>query len=104
MQRLIEGNLGGPPRISPTSVKAVLLYLFVPVAMMAQIYPPVGGGGGYPGGGYPGQSPYPGQRQPTGSGIPIPGRNGKNNKGTPTKAGQPLPNFRGTLKVFEEKS
>jgi hypothetical protein len=81
---------------------------------MAQVYPPGGGypgggypGGGYPGGGYPGQSPYPGQGNPTGSGIPLPGR-GRNNKSNTdprgTNKGQPLPNFRGNLKVMDEKT
>jgi hypothetical protein len=66
--------------------------------MVAQIYP---GGGGYPGGGYP----YPGGRQPTGSGIPIPGRTSKS-KTDPrgTQSGQPLPNFRGNLKVMDDKT
>jgi hypothetical protein len=78
---------------------------------MAQIYPPGGGypgggypGGGYPGGGYPGQTPYPGGRNPAGSGIPVPGRNGKTKPDTSTKAGQPLPNFRGNLKQMDDKS
>ena len=76
---------------------------------MAQVYPgggyPGGGypGGGYPGGGYPGQSPYPGGRNPTGSGIPIPGRTGKSKTPAPNQNG-PLPNFRGNLKVFDEKA
>ena len=72
---------------------------------MAQVYPPVGGypGGGYPGGGYPGQSPYPG-RNPTGTGIPVPGRSSKNKPDTSTKAGEPLPNFRGNLKVMDDKT
>jgi hypothetical protein len=108
MPRLIQGNLGIPPRISPSSVKAGLLFILVPAAAMAQIYPPGGGypGGGYPGGGYPGQSPYPGGRQPTGSGIPVPGRSGKNSKTDPraTKNGDPLPNFRGNLKVMDDKT
>jgi hypothetical protein len=80
---------------------------------MAQVYPPGGGypgggypGGGYPGGGYPGGGyPYPGGRQPTGTGIPVPGRSGKNGKADPraNKSG-PLPNFRGNLKVFDDKT
>ena len=80
------------------------------VAAVAQVYPgggyPGGGypGGGYPGGGYPGgQSPYPGGRNPTGSGIPIPGRTGKSKTPAPNQNG-PLPNFRGNLKVFDEKA
>ena len=59
---------------------------------------------GYPGGGYPGgQSPYPGGRNPTGSGIPVPGRTGKSKTPAPNQNG-PLPNFRGNLKVFDEKA
>uniref|UniRef100_Q01RP5 DUF5666 domain-containing protein n=1 Tax=Solibacter usitatus (strain Ellin6076) TaxID=234267 RepID=Q01RP5_SOLUE len=108
MPKLMEGNLGFPPRISPLSVKAGILFILVPVAAMAQIYPPGGGypGGGYPGGGYPGQSPYPGQRQPTGTGLPIPGRSGKNKTADPrgSKNGGPLPNFRGNLKVMDDKT
>jgi hypothetical protein len=87
-------------------VKARILFILVPLAAMAQVYPPGGGypGGGYPGGGYPGQSPYPGGRQPTGTGLPIPGRSGKSKSDTSSKAGQPLPNFRGNLKQMDEKS
>ena len=104
MPRLIEGNLGLSPRISPSSVKAGLLFILLPAAMMAQVYPPIGGGGGYPGGGYPGQSPYPGGRQPTGSGIPIPGRSKSSKDPRASKAGDPLPNFRGNLKVMDDKT
>jgi hypothetical protein len=66
----------------------------------AQVFPPGGGypGGGYPGGGYPGGG-YPGGG---GSGIPIPGRN-RGPKAQKTD-GQPLPNFRGTLKRLDDKS
>src|SRR4051794_37387654 len=103
MPRSIPVNPGLSPRISPSGVKAGILFLLVPAAALAQIYPP--GGGGYPGGnpgGYPGQSPYPGQRQPTGTGLPIPGRSSKNKNTTndprASKNG-PLPNFRGALKV-----
>ena len=93
-----------------------ILLFAVSIAALAQVYPPGGGypgggypgggypGGGYPGGGYPGgQSPYPGGRNPTGAGVPIPGRPSKS-KNDSAKAGQPLPNFRGNLKVFAEKS
>jgi hypothetical protein len=74
----------------------------VSAAAQAQIYPGGGyPGGGYPGGGYPGQSPYPGRQNP--NGIPIPGRTGRNSKAPPNQNG-PLPNFRGTLKVFDEKA
>jgi hypothetical protein len=67
----------------------------------AQVFPP--GGGGYPGGGggYPGgRSPYPGGG---GSGLPIPGKRGSQSK-TPKTDGQPMPNFRGTLKHIDDKS
>src|ERR1035437_9802389 len=107
MPRLIERNPGLPPRILPSSVKTAILLWAVSAAALAQIYPGGGSpGGGYPGGGYPGgQSPYPGGRNPTGSGIPIPGRTGKNSKADP-RANQngPLPNFRGNLKQMDEKS
>lgn len=69
----------------------------------AQIYPPGGGyPGGYPGGGYPGG--YPGGGYPGGGGgLPIPG--GRRQPRTTNKnPGQPLPNFRGTLKRFDDKS
>jgi hypothetical protein len=58
----------------------------------AQVYPP---GGGYP---YPGRSPYP-----TGGGspLPIPGRRGQQK---PKDPAQPLPNFQGALKRFDEKA
>ena len=117
MPRRTQGNPGLPPRILPSSVRTGILLFAVSAAAMAQIYPgggypgggyPGGGypGGGYPGGGYPGgQSPYPGGRNPTGSGIPIPGRPTKKDADPRgAKNGQPLPNFRGNLKVFDEKA
>ena len=98
-------NPGLPPRILPSSVRTAILLFAVSVAAVAQVYPgggyPGGGypGGGYPGGGYPGQ--YPGGGNP--SGMPVPGRTGRNSKAPPNQNG-PLPNFRGTLKVFDEKA
>ena len=101
MPRLMERNPGLPPRILPSSVRTGILLLAVSAAALAQIYP----GGGYPGGGYPGgQSPYPGGRNPTIPGLPIPGRTGKNSKTPAPDQNGPLPNFRGNLKVFEEKT
>ena len=91
------GNPGLPPRILPSSVRTAILLCAVSAAAVAQIYP----GGGYPGGGYPGQSPYPSGRNP--SGIPVPGRTSKSSKAPPNQNG-PLPNFRGILKVFDEKA
>ncbi|MEO8367929.1 MAG: hypothetical protein ABI806_01845 [Candidatus Solibacter sp.] len=88
-------------------MRTPILLLAACAAAAAQVYP----GGGYPGqsspypGGqspYPGgQSPYPGGRQPTGGGIPMPG--GSKNK-KDSKVAQPMPNFRGALKVFDQKS
>src|SRR5450759_312086 len=111
MPRLIEGNPVGnpavPPRILPFSVRTGILLFAVSVAALAQVYPPGGGypGGGYPGGGYPGgQSPYPGGRNPTGSGIPMPGRTSKTKADPRANPNGPMPNFRGNLKVFEEKT
>ena len=76
---------------------------------MAQVYPgggyPGGGypGGGYPGGGYPGGTiALPGRTEPDRS-IPVPGRTGKSKTPAPNQNG-PLPNFRGSLKVFDEKA
>jgi hypothetical protein len=116
MPRTTKGNPGLPPSILPSSVRFTssvrtgVLLLTVSVAAVAQVYPgggyPGGGypGGGYPGGGYPGgQSPYPGGRNPTGTGIPMPGRTGKSKTNAPNQNG-PLPNFRGNLKVFDEKA
>ena len=106
MPRLTQRNLGLPPRILPSSVRTAILLFAVSVAAQAQVYPgggyPGGGypGGGYPGGGYPGGG-YPGGQNP--SGIPVPGRTGRNSKAPPNQNG-PLPNFRGTLKVFDEKA
>src|ERR1035438_10323391 len=87
-------NPGLPTRILPSSVRTAILLFAVSVAAQAQVYP----GGGYPGGGYPGQ--YPGG----GSGIPVPGRSGRNSKSAPPNQNGPLPNFRGVLKVFDEKA
>ena len=100
-------NPGLPPRILPSSVRTAILLFAVSVAAQAQVYPgggyPGGGypGGGYPGGGYPGQ--YPGQYPGGGTGIPVPGRSGKHSK-APADQNGPLPNFRGALKVFDEKA
>jgi hypothetical protein len=83
----------------------------VSFAAQAQVYPgggyPGGGypGGGYPGGGYPGGG-YPGGGYPGtgGTGIPVPGRTGRNSKTPPPNQNGPLPNFRGNLKVFNDKA
>ena len=92
------------PRISPSTVKFILAALSVACLAQAQIGIP---GGGYP---IPGQSPYPG-RYP-GGGSPYPGGTGypggsriPGGKPNPTgTAGQPLANFRGTLKALDSKS
>ena len=75
-------------------VRTVWLALVAAGAALAQIYPP-----GMPPG-YPGGRPYPGSG-PTVPGVPMPGR-GK--KPADTDKGQPLPNFRGTLKNMDSKS
>ena len=100
MTRLKFGNLRGFVCISATKVKSAILALVVSSAALAQIYPP----GGYPGQTYPypGQTPYPG-RMPGGTGIPVPGRSGKQQP-PKSKSNQPLPNFRGALKVMDDKS
>src|SRR5215472_17240456 len=70
--------------------------LFALGVASAQVYP-----GGYPGrypGGYPGG--YPGTGP--GGGIPLPSRKSKDNK--KADSGQPLPNFRGKLKVMDDKT
>ncbi len=78
----------------PVRGAGLLVMGLLVVAASAQIYPP--------GGGYPGQSPYPGGRQPTTPGIPIPGRGSKQqNTKEPAKV---LPNFRGHLKQMDDKS
>lgn len=102
------GNHFGGKCILSNSVKLPAILLFSAFASQAQIYP---GGGGYPGQsptGYPGQYPpgqyppgqYPGGRGQSGPGLPIPSRTKKTDS---KKANQPLPNFRGSLKVFDEK-
>src|SRR5215467_4101351 len=106
MPKFNESNPELAARIIRSSVKTGILLLAVSAAAMAQVYPgggyPGGGypGGGYPGGGYPG-SPYPGGRNPTG--IPVPGRTSKSKTPAPNQNG-PLPNFRGSLKVFDDKA
>ncbi len=108
MSRFIESNPGPSARIIGSSVRTGILLLAVSAAALAQVYPgggyPGGGypGGGYPGGGYPGQTPYPGGRNPTG--IPVPGRTSKTSKTPAPNQNGPLPNFRGSLKVFDEKA
>src|ERR1017187_2182039 len=103
-QRNPENNPALPPRILPFSVRSVILLFAVSVAAQAQVYPGGGyPGGGYPGGGYPGGG-YPGQYPGGGSGIPVPGRTGRNSKAAPPNQNGPLPNFRGILKVFDEKA
>src|ERR1039457_2477659 len=100
MPRLMERNPGLPPRILPSSVRTGILLFVVSAAALAQVYP----GGGYPGGGYPGgQSPYPGGRSPI-PGIPDPGRTSKTSKTPAPNQNGPLANFRGNLKVFDEKA
>ena len=98
-------NPGLPTRILPSSVRTAILLFAVSVAAQAQVYPGGGyPGGGYPGGGYPGGG-YPGGGYPGGgSGIPVPGRSGRNSKSAPPNQNGPLPNFRGVLKVFDEKA
>jgi len=92
-------NLAPGTRISPTKVKTVLLTLLVSGAALAQIYPPtMPGQSPYP---YPGQTQYPGRRQPTG-GVPVPGKGSKNDKNA--SKNQPLPNFRGQLKQMDDKT
>ena len=110
MSKTIQGNPELPPRILPSSVRTGILLFAVSVAAVAQVYPgggyPGGGypGGGYPGGGYPGGG-YPGGGYPPGGGIPVPGRTGRTNKTNPrANQNDPLPNFRGNLKVFDEKA
>jgi hypothetical protein len=98
MPTLKESNREPFPCIPPSSVRTGVLLFAVSVAAVAQVYP----GGGYPGGGYPGgQTPYPG-RSPI-PGVPLPGRTSKSKTPAPDQNG-PLPNFRGNLKVFDEKA
>lgn len=102
MSILIMGNHFTRLCISRISVKLPTLFFISLVAAQAQVYP---GGGGYPSqypSQYPGQYPsqYPGRGQ-TGPGLPIPGRSKKTD--TKTSKNGPLPNFRGALKVFDEK-
>jgi len=101
MSELRIGNLLQGMRITATKMKTALLAIVASAAAMAQIYPP---GGGYPGQyPYPGQTPYPG-RMPGGTGIPVPGRSGKQQPPKTKTSNQPLPNFRGVLKTFDDKS
>jgi hypothetical protein len=74
-------------RITPSSVKTGILLLIASAAAMAQTYP----------GGMPGSSPYPSTRQ--GSRRPGAGADPRANSGD-----QPLPNFRGNLKVMADKT
>ena len=74
---------------------------------MAQVYPPTAvPGGGYPGGGYPGTVAVPGRAATDRFGHPIPGRSSKSSKPIrePARTGDPLPNFRGNLKVMDDKT
>src|ERR1051326_1554530 len=96
MPALTFSNLLRDTRISPTKVKTAILAVAVSAVAIGQVFPPT----------YPGQSPIPGgPRLPGGSGIPIPGRKGKqSDKTSNSKVQQPLPNFRGQLKQMDEKS
>src|SRR5271157_439772 len=80
--------------------RVYLLMILAGGVASAQVYPP----GGYPPGGYPPGYPggYPG-RYPTGGGIPMPGGRTTKTKPDSTK-GQPLPNFRGTLRQMDAKT
>jgi hypothetical protein len=91
MAKLKSRNPQLAGRITPSSVKHGILFLLASAAALAQNYPP----GGYPGG-VPGQSPYP-TRQ--GSRRPGAGADPRANSGD-----QPLPNFRGNLKVISDKT
>jgi hypothetical protein len=103
-------NLIARRRISTFDLKAGLLFLIATLAADAQIYPPVGYPGGYPPGGSPGQYPpggYPGQ-YPGGPGIPIPvphrkGKSKDSKDSKDSKSNEPLPNFRGRLKLMDAK-
>jgi hypothetical protein len=102
MPRIKEGNPGLPPCIPPSSVRTGILLFALSAAAVAQVYP----GGGYPGGGYPGGG-YPGGQNPNRSpipGIPLPGRTGRTSKTPAPNQTGPLANFRGNLKVFDEKA
>jgi hypothetical protein len=92
--RLSLRNQEWRARITSSNVKSGILLLVASAAAMAQVYPP---GGGYPGT-IPGQSPIPGTR-PTTRGRTGAGADPRANSGA-----QPLPNFRGTLKVMADKS
>src|SRR5437016_412960 len=94
MTQLTSGNLLRRARISRCKVKTATLALFVSTAALAQIYPPPGG--------YPGGSPYPGRRTPTGTGIPSPGRTSK--QPDKNKTTEPMPSFRGILRQMDDKS
>ena len=96
MPKTAQRNLGGAARIVSNSVKSAILTIVVSAAALAQVYP----GGGYPGTGYPG-SGNPGRSS---SGIPLPGRTGKSSKVPSGEAKEPLPSFRGNLKVFDDKA
>jgi hypothetical protein len=89
-------NLSPRRRISGFSVKCILILLVSLAAANAQI--------GYPGQTpYPGQSPYPGRRTPqTGPSVPLPGKGKSDSKNS--KTAQPMPNFRGTLQLLDEKT
>ncbi len=88
-------------RISPSSLRILLLVLSAACLAEAQIgYPggPLPGQYPYPGGGYP----YPGRAPYPGTGVPVPGSGGRR---TPTgTAEQPLASFHGKLKTLDAKS
>lgn len=94
-------NLCMRQRISPSSLRILLLVLSAACLAEAQIgYPggPLPGQYPYPGGGYP----YPGRAPYPGTGVPVPGSGGRR---TPTgTAEQPLASFHGKLKTLDAKS
>src|SRR4051794_25304527 len=98
MPALGKRNLFAQGRISLIGVKSSILMLISMAVAQSQVFPP--------GGGYPGQSPYPGQypdrRPQNGPSLPIPGRKDKSSDSKNSQ--QPMPNFRGTLRLMDEKS
>ena len=103
LSRSMERNPGLPPRILPSSVRTgILLFVMAVPPWRRCILEAATRAEAIRAEDIPGRLP----RRPEPDhipGIPVPGRSSKNKTPAPNQNG-PLPNFRGNLKVFDDKT